>query len=91
MECEHGVLRWTSRGDWSAEADSVVVTRNGGQPEELELPPMRRVDRAGSTEEFWTAIREGRAPDSSGEANLGTLQLALSAIASASARAPLQL
>lgn len=91
MECERGSIRWTSRGDWSSDADYVEVRPVGGEPERLELDPMVRVDRAGSMEHFWTSIREGRAPGTSGEGNLGTLALALAAIESASTRTPLHL
>nr|WP_210479284.1 Gfo/Idh/MocA family oxidoreductase [Naasia sp. SYSU D00948] len=91
MECERGSIAWTSRGDWTSTADSVVVHPVGGEPKALELPSLTRIDRAGSMEEFWRSIRERRAPLTSGEGNLGTLALALGSIESATTRQPLHL
>ncbi|WP_210509111.1 Gfo/Idh/MocA family protein [Naasia sp. SYSU D00057] len=92
MECERGVIRWTSRQDWTDSADSVTVQPfGGGEPRSLPLPKLSRIDRAGSMEEFWSAVREGRAPLTSGEANLPTLALALGAIESSSTCQPVRL
>ncbi|MFC0681466.1 Gfo/Idh/MocA family protein [Lysobacter korlensis] len=80
VECEQGAIEWTGRDDLTTDSDRVLIRRLGKKPQEVKLPAMDRFDRAGSVREFRDAIREGRSPVTSGEANLGTLALTLAAI-----------
>jgi predicted dehydrogenase len=82
MEFERGQIAWTSRGDRGVLHDRVVLRPRGGRPRVVPLPPMDRVDRAGTLTEFATALREGREPETSGRDNLNTLAFTLGAIAS---------
>jgi predicted dehydrogenase len=80
IECEQGAIEWTGRDDLTTDSDRVWVRRLGKKPKAVKLPAMDRFDRAGSLQEFRDAIRAGRSPVTSGEANLGTLALTLAAI-----------
>ncbi len=81
---EGGEAWWTGRASvTSGEGDRLVVTRDGGEPEEVRLPDLPLVDRAGVLSEFVAAVRSGREPECSGRDNLGTLALSLAAMESA--------
>ena len=80
IECELGSIEWTGRDDLTTDSDRVVIRRLGKRPQTVKLPRMDRFDRAGSLQEFQSAIREDRSPVTSGDANLGTLALTLAAI-----------
>jgi predicted dehydrogenase len=83
MEFERGQVAWTSRGDRGVLNDRVVVRPRRGRPKAVPLPPMSRVDRAGTLTEFARAVREGREPETSGRDNLKTLAFTFAAIESA--------
>ena len=81
IECEQGSIEWTCRDDLTQDADRVQIRRLGKKkPEDVKLTPLEKFDRPGSLQEFRDAIREGRSPLTSGEANLGTLALTLATI-----------
>jgi predicted dehydrogenase len=81
---EGGEAWWTGRASMtSGDGDRLVVTRDGAEPEEVALPDLPAVDRAGVLREFVAAVRAGREPECSGRDNLGTLGLSLAAIESA--------
>jgi predicted dehydrogenase len=83
IECELGAIEWTGRDDLTTDSDRVVIRRLGAPPEAVRLPKLPKFDRPGSLLEFRDAIREGRSPDPSGQANLGTLALTLASIEAA--------
>jgi predicted dehydrogenase len=85
MEFERGEVHWTSRGDDSSLAEVVRVQPRGGEPVEVPLPALPRVDRWGTLSEFVSSVREKREPETSGRRNLGTLALAGAAVESAMA------
>jgi predicted dehydrogenase len=80
IECELGAIEWTGRDDLTTNSDRVAIRRLGKAPEAVKLPELQKFDRPGSLQEFRDAIRAGRSPVTSGEANLGTLALTLAAI-----------
>jgi predicted dehydrogenase len=81
---EGGEAWWTGRASvTSGDGDRLVVSRDGAEPEEVALPDLPLVDRAGVLREFVAAVRAGREPECSGRDNLGTLGLSLTAIESA--------
>jgi predicted dehydrogenase len=83
MEFEGGQVAWTSRGDRGLINDRVVVRPRGGRARTVPLPPVARMDRAGTLTEFAAALREGREPETSGLDNLNTLAFTFAAIESA--------
>lgn len=83
IECEDGVIEFTSRADDTIEADRVVLRRFGERPEVVQLPPISYFDRAGSMAEFQLALRHGRPPLNNGASNLGSLALTFGAIEAA--------
>lgn len=95
MEFEQGAVMWTSRGDRSslrsAEGDVVSVYRQGEAPQQLPLPHLELMDRAGTLDAFARALATGTTPESAAAENLGSLALALGAIRSAECREPVQL
>jgi predicted dehydrogenase len=94
MEFEQGTVMWTSRGDRSglrsAEGDAVSVYRHGKATDEITLPHLELVDRAGSLDAFTRALASGTTPESAAEENLGSLALAYAAIRSADQLKPVQ-
>jgi predicted dehydrogenase len=80
IECELGSIEWTGRDDLTTDSDRVVIRKLGKRPQSVKLPTLEHFDRPGSLAEFRNAIREGRSPVTSGEANIGTLALTLAAI-----------
>jgi predicted dehydrogenase len=83
MTFEHGEVTWSSRDMAGGRgAERVTVWTGTGEPRELALPEMPLVDQAGSLSEFAAAVAAGREPQSSGRENLGSLALALAAVAS---------
>ncbi|SDO67939.1 Predicted dehydrogenase [Nakamurella panacisegetis] len=91
IECADGSIEWTGRNDLTTDGDCVTVHPLSGPSYPLTLAPYAVFDRIGSTLEFATAIREGRAAETSGSDNLATLALALAAIASSRTGRPEQL
>lgn len=95
MEFEQGTVMWTSRGDRSglrsAEGDVVSVYRHGTAPDQIPLPHVDMVDRAGTLDAFTRALATGTTPESAAAENLGSLALALGAIQSAERREPVRL
>ncbi|TVQ20869.1 MAG: gfo/Idh/MocA family oxidoreductase [Spirochaetaceae bacterium] len=81
LEFERGEVWFASRGDDTPGADEVWIRRVGKEPKRQALPAMRYVDRSGSLNEFVNAIRDGREPVSSGNANIGSIALTYAAIA----------
>jgi predicted dehydrogenase len=88
IECSAGTIEWTGRADTDTASDTVIVRRLNGPVEVLTLPKMDIFDRIGSLSEFRSAIREGRPPMTSGQANLPTLALTLGAIESSTTSTP---
>lgn len=86
MEFERGQLSWTSRGDEGVLKDRVALRPRRGRPKVLPLPPIERIDRAGTLTEFARAVRDGREPEASGRDNLHTLAFTLAAVESAEGR-----
>lgn len=84
MDFADGQIAWTSRGDgpegWKSDR---VLVRRGDEQTEIELPTVPLTDRAGTLNEFVTAIKEGREPQNSGRDNLGTLGLTYAAVEAA--------
>ncbi|MGH3171706.1 MAG: Gfo/Idh/MocA family protein, partial [Trebonia sp.] len=95
MVFERGTVTWTSRGDRSgprsAEGDVVTVYRNGAAAEEMALPRLGLMDRAGALDAFTRALATGTPPESTAAENLGSLALALGAICSAERGEPVEL
>lgn len=89
MDFAEAEVWWTSRGDGPAGwlSDVVRVTR-GRTVETLELPHLEHTDRAGTLNEFITAVTEGREPTISGRNNLGTLAATYATVESAAAAQP---
>ena len=88
IECSGGTIEWTGRADTGTASDAVIVRPLNGPTEVLTLPRMDTFDRVGSLSEFRSAIREGRPPMTSGQANLPTLAMTLGAIESAKTNMP---
>ena len=82
MEFERGNVSWTSRGDNGLLHDKVVVRPRRGRTKIIALPTLPRVDRAGTLTEFADAVRDRRAPETSGRDNLATLAFTLAAVES---------
>lgn len=80
MECEKGVIEWSSRG---TEPDAVVIHRPGRPSRPLPLPKRFRRDREGSLVAFARAVEKGGLVPTPGRDNLQTLALTLAAIESA--------
>lgn len=93
MEFEGAEVTWTSRagGGTMDEADWVVVRPLDGEPQQLPLPKLSYLDRAGSLDTFLHAIRTGTEPPTSGRLNLGTLALTIASVESAETGAPVLL
>lgn len=97
MQCERGEIQWAGRGDRGAREERLRIRRRRGgagsafEEEGPALAPIRYQDRAGALHEFAQAILEGRAPETSGRDNLGTLALMDAAVTSASRGAPVDL
>ena len=92
VECERGELCWESRGSGETDVpDRATMRVLGGEPEEIALPTMARIDRHGSLDAFVQAVHSGKEPGSSGRDNLGTLALMLAAITSSNNHAALHL
>lgn len=95
MEFEQGTVMWTSRGDRSglrsAEGDAVSVYRHGTARDQIPLPHLELIDRAGTLDAFTRALATGTTPESAAAENLGSLALALGAIRSAECREPVRL
>lgn len=88
IECSGGTIEWTGRADTGTASDAVIVRPLNGPVEVLTLPRMDTFDRVGSLSEFRSAIREGRPPMTSGQANLPTLAMTLGAIESSKTNMP---
>jgi predicted dehydrogenase len=91
MDFERAHVSWTSRGDNGLRHDRVAITPRGGRRKAVELPAMSRIDRAGTLTEFASALREGRAPETSGRDNLRTLAFTLAVVESAERQAWLEI
>jgi predicted dehydrogenase len=90
LECEHGEIRFASRGDPGV-PDVVRVHRHGQTARTLKLSIPEHLGRIGSLHAFVEAIRNETEPLTSGRNNLGSLQLALAAIRSSEQQRPLRL
>jgi predicted dehydrogenase len=92
MVFEEGNVMWTSRGDRSsmrsAEGDAVSVYRHEAAPDQVALPHLELMDRAGSLDAFTRALATGTTPESTAEENLGSLALVYAAIRSAECQEP---
>ena len=88
IECENGLISWTSRNDTSLDAEAVAIRLPGKRARRLVLPNLPYWDRAGSLAAFVAAIRDGTEPQSSGRDNIGSLALMFAAIASAQTGQP---
>jgi predicted dehydrogenase len=89
MEFASGEAWWTSRGDAGSRLapERLTIRRQGGAAVEQELPQLRHIDRAGTTDAFARAVHEGREPlpFSSGRDNLKSLAMVEACIRSAEA------
>lgn len=83
MDFEGGEIFWVSRGDDNVLNDRVVMRPRRGRPKAVLLPAMTRIDRAGTLNEFASAISDGREPETSGRDNLNTLAMTTAAVESA--------
>jgi predicted dehydrogenase len=88
IECEGGEIRWSSRADFTLDADVVTIHPRGKRARRLPLPTPECWDRAGALIAFVEAIRSGVEPETSGRRNLATLALTFAAIASAESGQP---
>ena len=86
MEFERGQLSWTSRGEDNKLQDRVTLTPRRGRARAIALPSMAHIDRAGTLAEFAASLRAGREPETSGRANLGTMELMIAAVQSTERR-----
>jgi predicted dehydrogenase len=97
LQCERGEIQWSGRGDRGARQERLQVRRRRGGPgsafeeEVVTVTPVHYQDRAGALHEFARSILEGRAPETSGRDNLGTLALMEAAVTSASQGLPVDL
>lgn len=91
MDFEDGEIFWTSRGEDNVLNDRVIVRPRSGRPRPVPLPPMPRIDRAGTITEFANAVQERREPETSGADNLGTIAMMTAAVESATRREQVQL
>jgi predicted dehydrogenase len=86
MDFEQGSLFWTSRGDRPMvnRHDRMSIRRLNSDPENFDLQPMPKYDRAGVLDAFATAIRNGKVPSffPSGRDNISTLAIVDAAIRS---------
>ena len=88
IECEKGVIEWTSRGDTP---DSVTIRPSGRQPKAVALPRVAHLDREGCLDAFANAVARGKQPDTSGQDNIKTLELMFAAVSAADTGAPVEL
>jgi predicted dehydrogenase len=86
MEFEHGEVFWTATEDHGVLHERVVISPRIGKPRTLTLPEVRWTGGAGTLTEFAKAVAEGREPETSGRDNLGTIELMMAAVESASRR-----
>ncbi len=86
MDFDQGSLFWTSRGDRPMvnRHDHMSIRRLNSDPENIDLQPILKYDRAGVLNAFALTIRTGRAPAffPSGRDNLSTLAIVQAAIRS---------
>lgn len=85
MDFADGEVTWTSRGGDESEQ---VTVRTPDRERHLDVPTLQFVDRAGSLNEFVTAIDQGREPEITGRDNLQTLALTYAAVDSSHSRNP---
>jgi len=89
IECENGLITFTSRGDrdLTINADRLTIRELGGLDEEIDLDPVPLFGRAGTLDAFARAIvGETYAPYAAvGETNVGSLCLMEAMVASAKA------
>lgn len=87
MDFELGSVRWTSRGDhpWQTSRDRVQVKHTNSGYEDIPLPPLEMVDRAGVLSAFAETIRTGVEPPyfPAGRVNVPTLAMVEAALKSA--------
>jgi len=88
MEFENGEVTWTSAADSDVTQDQVIVRMRDGATRTVNLPTVSRTGGFGTLTEFAHAIQSGRAPETSGRNNLGTIALMEAAVESAALRAP---
>lgn len=87
IECERGEIVWTTReGNNSLAGDRVTVRPLQGPAEEVALPELPAVGRAGVMTAFARAIATGEEPSSSGRDNLGSIALMTATVAAATER-----
>ncbi len=96
LQCERGEIVWAGRGDRGIRQERLRVRRRAGpgspfEEESPPIPPVRYQDRAGALHEFAQAILQGRAPETSGRDNLGTLALMEAMVLSATRSAPVDI
>lgn len=88
IECADGTLAWTGRAGLTTNADTVTLGQRGKRARKVPLPTLPYWDRAGALAAFAAAVRDGIAPPTSGQDNLGSLALTLAAIKSAETGQP---
>jgi predicted dehydrogenase len=77
MECEKGLVRWTSRqgGPHGTKGDAVTVRTRDGKVKELALDEMPVWGRSAGVLAFIEAIETGVEPENSGRRNLASVAL----------------
>jgi predicted dehydrogenase len=77
MECEKGLIRWTSRqgGPHGTDGDAVSVRTRDGKVKDIALDPMQVWGRSAGVLAFIEAIETGVEPPTSGRRNLASVAL----------------
>ena len=86
MSFDDAEVTWTSREggfDDPAATDAVRIRRGDGTVEDVKLPVLPHLDRAGSLHEFALSIEEKRVPETAGAGNIGSLAITEAMIESA--------
>jgi len=91
MDFSDGQLVWTSRDGQTGAPDRATIRRADEPDEQVELPDLAYIDRAGSLAAFVEAVRTGQEPETSGARNVASLAVTYAAIESAEARRPVLL
>ncbi len=85
MEGEKGEIIWSCRGD---QPEYVALRLLGKPVNNIEVPELTDIDRAGSLAAFVQAVQNNSTPETSGRDNLKTLALMFAAIESAKTGLP---
>ncbi|MBD3240687.1 MAG: gfo/Idh/MocA family oxidoreductase [Chitinivibrionales bacterium] len=89
IDCAEGAVVWTCRGGPTEEY--VQLVRHGGSTEEVKMPRLKHIDRAGCLDAFVGAVETGAEPETSARDNVGTVRVVNALIASAKDNSPIRL